>query len=73
MNQITHISLSEDSRHEYSLLLTTFSSAGHASTIVSFRDEATAEAVIADVQFRGGHMVARLYKKKESPNEPKLS
>lgn len=73
MNQITHISLSEDSRHEYSLLITTYSQSGHASVVTSFSCETVAEAVLTEIQFRGGHMAVRLYKKKEPPNEPKLS
>lgn len=73
MNQINHISLSEDSRHSYSLLVTTFSESGHASSVISFYDENTAEAVFQEIYGRGGHMAVRLYKKKESPNEPKLS
>ena len=73
MNQISHISLSEDSRHIYSLLITTYSAAGHNSAVISFYDEATAESVYNEMLSRGGHMAVRLYKKKEPSNESQLS
>ncbi len=73
MNHVNHISLSEDSRHTYSLLVTTFSDAGHSTSVISFPDEDTAEAVHKEMSTRGGHRSSRLYKKKESPNESIIS
>lgn len=73
MNQIPHISLSEDLRHLHSLLVTTFSDAGHSSAVISFYSEDIAEAVYSDMMRVGGHSVVRLYKKKEPTNESQLS
>jgi hypothetical protein len=62
MSQVNHISLSDDSRHTFSLLISTYSEGGHSAVIVSFDDEQTAEAVYRGTANRHDASALRLYK-----------